>query len=623
MAQFVDVQNGQQIEFLHSFMNKFPGGQSVMKQVYKDSRYEMLPGVFNDLKYDAFAREFADRYVDTKPKHVDGILVGSDLLGPMNQLLQRAGHPGNPMGSAWEGRRGAKIPDRFKEILTWVTQLYTAFFIPTPVRITHISRSGMPVYSRSIDYKFDMIKKNISRFDDIIKDISKCVQSNGDLYHFARKYDIFPVTSATRRLQETLRVDYDGSTITGKEKEVIDFYGNKVLQKRDIHGTNLLRVRARVAWAIPTSINALLGYYAMGVQEYAKRTYKFTYSHDGDELSQKIRAHTHIVGIDVANFDANYSLELIDHVIESMDIFDDEIKSMMKWIIHLPLYLQHDYVGKYGRKLVGDLRRWSEEVFIGNPSGWAMVSNFNKIMGTAISLYAIDHIDRLSKDKIHKIMLGEDPEYVCLNAGDDNLLCMATAEKCASVKKVVNNMTEPFKLEIESVTKFVGRVFYREHENSTIISLPDVRNLVVKMMVPERDINAPSRKLFRLGYAEKLAVYSKCPSYQQIYRDMMELIQKHFDVNIEGGIFTPTRDDFLLLSKRSSRKYNIAEQEFMEDPEKIHYKLDPADIGEDLLSLFYLSINPEQYIGFDRHVKKDRMLHDDRRTNVIRKQLEW
>jgi hypothetical protein len=152
-----------------------------------------------------------------------------------------------------------------------------------------------------------------------------------------------------------------------------------------------------------------------------------------------------------------------------------------------------------------------------------------------------------------------------------------------------------FKLDAENIVSYLGMSLRKT--SSGIESMLDIRNIPVKLFVPERRIGTVHKPFFAFGLRQKLDIYSKHPLFEKIFYDLNENLVKHFG---KGLLELVPLDK----SPTASSLTNIADAIFFENPDAIFYKIKPSDVNPELLSSIYAFVPLNAFSTIRHHVKE-------------------
>jgi len=238
----------------------------------------------------------------------------------------------------------------------------------------------------------------------------------------------------------------------------------------------------------------------------------------------------------------------------------------------------------------------------GNNSGNSFTSVVAKFLGIVLfmgGLFQIRHkiplinrfFTRYTLDECAEILLSNSPSSIILvcNAGD-NINC-GFVEACPDFRKLFLNALPCTQWDQSNDYKGQVRIV---GNNSSDFSLK-LSSFVLKTLLPERSYN--NKAQWDLGYLEKIKIYSKVPGFT----DMVKIINEEFSRIYGGGRYVVNPE---IIAQRSinnrgagandQQPINIYDIAFLEDPDVIHYKIDPKWLSPGLFDKVFYSVDVDR-----------------------------
>lgn len=571
---------------------------------YYDRSVEVFPNIYADdvthLKLLDHMQQVFDRtfkIADVK----DGYLGGSRIPGNFQQLLQIAGYPMNPLSSVPRSQKVEADDPSFIDMIGKVTRLCSGFE-PTGVPIRRVSSSGLPDMSNDLDVKMNKLVNSLNTLPTIVKCSDNFLKKQDPMIFLENGYH--PFFTEVRRYQHTDKVSRDDQSQT-KLRSVSDWTGKTVTVDREIkflksnkrqagkqfysNLSTFKRTRSRLAYAGPGWLNYPTQYIATGWRNYYSKRFAFTFKHINEKLFDKTNKFRFIIGLDVANFDWNISRQAMHTMIDNITFINDEFRTIMRTFMDMPMIIKNDYLGQKGTKLVNPL---TDNFSYGNPSGWAFVSDAAKMMGCAIYFTILSRFYNITGNDMENILRGLHGRFGVLNMGDDMVAMFSLENDAKLFEAEMVKGVSPFSITREERITFLGVLFDKENKQT----LPDLRNMIVKIHVPERGIGGSQRPFFSFGFRVRLEYYSKHPLYREVYDVWNRAVIKFYGKELMDLV--PLND----MPLTNLKAFNLADMLFLENPDVIHYKVNVSDVDKDLYDVVFITVPMDKFKQMHRFV---------------------
>lgn len=577
---------------------KFSELSKYLSRPYKDRPIEVLPQIIStDDRLLNVAREFSDITSDFKVRSKDGFLLEPYFLGNFDQVRQVGGFNSNPLGSKPPSVQKAAINDPvFFELLTLVTRTLSSNCSPSGISLNKISSIGFPDRTNDLNVKTFALKYFIENYDKISSKVEQTISGKASIDSWINDFSFAPISLEGRRSQHTDKISRDGNKFIPRIREVFDWKGNLVKAERVISGYNdMFRTRSRFVYGATGHLNYGAQFFASALRNHMGNKYEFMFYTGPHNFSEKVMNYSYLISADVTAFDQNFDTNVANTIIDNLLCYDDSIKNLMRLMVRMPVVQKNDYVDGRGWKISDDTSSLSLPEVSSNPSGWAWVTEFAKIVGVTLMVCAANKVIKIDSSNIDDLLLGKLP-IAFLNTGDDMVFMFSNNLVYAKFKEVNKNMEfYKFKLEIEEVVNYLGMSLTRDSSGTK--HLLDIRNIVVKTHVPERSIGSVHKPFFAFGFRSKLDIYSNHPSFNYVYNSWNTLVKKHFGSDILQIVKLDR------IPNSDTQAFNVADQVFLDNPDSIHYKLNAKDVSADLYNNYYSYIDASFFKTLNKNLR--------------------
>lgn len=567
-----------------------------LNRPYQEGPIEIMPNVMsNDERSLDTCRELSDSLASVKISTKDGFLNPPYLLGNLDALRQIAGFPMNPLGSKPPLRELPPYDKRFFEILAMVTRELTRFAIPSGISINKISSIGFPERTNNIVTKLKSLNYFISNFDKIVKLCDRTLSGSLTVDEWGSEVDFAPVYLEGRRFQHTDKITRSDNSFIPRLRTVYDWKGNEVTVDRTIKGySDFFRTRSRFVYGATGHLNYGAQFFSTALRNAMSERFPFMFYTGPHNFAEKVSSFRFALSADVTQFDQNFDELVIDTIISNMLCYDDSVKTLMRMMAFMPVVLKNDYIGEKGWRLSQPTNEKLELRTGSNPSGWAWVTEFAKICGVALMVSMYDTITPVSAESLPAILAGKS-DIGFLNTGDDMVFLFKDESTYLKMKKRKEFKFYSYKLDVEDYVNYLGMSLRRDDER--ISTLLDIRNIPVKLFVPERRIGTVHKPFFAFGLRQKLDVYASHPLFERIYYSVNDALKANFG----SGLL-----DLVPLDKTpaDARLTNIADSIFFENTDAIYYKIKPSDVNPTLLDTVFAFVSLDVFKNLRKHIKE-------------------
>lgn len=578
---------------------KFNAFSQYLHRGYSDRPIHVLPDIrSDDPNLLALARSYSDMWADTKMNSKDGFIGEPYLLGNFDALRQIAGFPSNPLGTKPPvGRPHAKSnSELFMRYLVMVTKIMSKHVIPTGITINKKSSIGFPSRSFDIRDKLSSLYYFIKNFDKIATYAEKTVSNEITVDKWMSEFNFVPISLEGRRFQHTDKIiREDNGNLNPKTRKVFDWTGKEVAATRHIKGyDDFFRVRARFVYGAPGHLNYGAQYFASALRNYMGKKFPFMFYTGPHNLGNKVSKFRFAISADVAAFDQSFDQQVSDTIIDNLQCYSESVKSLMRLMVAMPALIKNDYIDGSGYKVSQDLNGPLNTVS-SNPSGWAWVTEYAKIVGVTLMLCALDNVMKIDDSNIEDLLLGK-LDIAFLNTGDDMVFLFQDDIKFNKFKESLSKgmLFHTFKLEFEEVVSYLGMSLARS--SSGVLALNDIRNIVIKTHVPERSFDSIHKRFFAFGFRSKLDIYASHPRFNEVFRKWNELVKKHLGKDILHIL------ELDKLPPSNQVSVNLADRVFLDNPDSIYYKIPPEAVSRDVLHEVFAYVDADTFFSLSKHL---------------------
>jgi len=335
-----------------------------------------------------------------------------------------------------------------------------------------------------------------------------------------------------------------------------------------------------------------------------------------DDLTERFKGYQDVSFWDVKNHDQMAPDFLIDFFLAFIEKnFDTWVYNLAYRSFHPPILIRNDRAGgpSYGMPnwvWIGHL--FGPEVNDpGNNSGNSFTSVVAKYLGICLffgGMFQIrNEIPRLQAfyrrhtlEEAANIVLRNTPaapSLVC-NAGDN--ISNGFPDSTPEFRKKFPDALPCTRWDQSNDYKGQVRIISDTSQNFSL----KLSSFVLKTLLPERSYN--NKASWDLGYLEKLKIYSKVPHFS----DLIKIVNEEFSKAFGFGKFVVDPE---MIAQRSIDNKGVADDTppisiydiaFMEDPDVIHYKIDPKWLSPGLFEKVFYSVDVERLQPLIKSMKR-------------------
>lgn len=572
---------------------------------------EVFPGIkSDDPLFLLFTTKLAEQLNSKFEKKVldDGFFDSKAISSNFFELNTVAGYYMDPATYTVIGNTGLRDEmglsrgfksKRHEDIFSELIKLRYASHNGERAKISKISNSGFPRFSKSVPYKVEHLNYIVAK-REIIKDKFMKHDFNSLCDNFGM---VFGKNSVYRGQADS--VSKEGERLLSKKREVNDLEyalssgksGKRfVADKSVIVNGNLLNgkfgMRKRTANGMAIPVNLWCSSFFEGYRNYADNTYGMTFKHKTrSSIEDKIGKHKFVFAMDVTQYDQSVPEWLFDKWLSLLP-GNDFFKSYVDTLSKCPMY--YGGVGQKGEPIwTGDpLNHEYHDQWTGLVSGIFYTSAAGKDFFTWAVLCMIDDFYHDVLGNVDAILKWEDQRYSISNMGDDTLLHTSDVDFFNYLNLLEETssygLSPYFKVDREDGLRFVGNVGYRDDSNN-IKLCGDIASYFKNMLVPERGLDSKHREFGVYGLVERRNVFMDNPSFNEADEIFMKLFRAVFGINYMQLL----GDNMVMPSMILSGVTKQADLEVLLDPSKLHYKYDTSDISSEIVGMIEEKVSEE------------------------------
>lgn len=361
--------------------------------------------------------------------------------------------------------------------------------------------------------------------------------------------------------------------------------------------------RRRSVYAAPAGPNYFLSsFFSMFRKHYLNR-YEFTFKHRGAQhLEQKVADFGFMLGGDVKQFDQSVSAWQLDFFVEQFTNMTDNWRFFLRKFLSAPYYQPFPWLGPitpgyqpgYGDPF--DLTTFTMNY--GLPSGIAPNPDIGKYLMTATYLCVLDDVvGDLLEVGLDSTLRGLHPKVGLLNSSDDAVLLFKEEKHALKARELVSrNETNYFRIEPEVGISFLGSVGYRD-ERGRIKFTPNITTFISNWFWAENGVYSKKREFSPIGWFARQRHYAAAPMFSDVWEILAKTWREQYREDVDA------REAAALSQLRFKLDYSTLSPEDIEvllNPDKLYYKIDPADVDPRLVESEIASIPFE---AFEHHIE--------------------
>lgn len=508
------------------------------------------------------------------------------------------------------------ISDRHAKIWTVLHDLQFGKIAEAPLNIKKAASTGFPHSTIDLSVKKELLFSFAEDFDDI-----SVAFDRGNLRDLFFNKQIFLGSASGLRLQpDRISRNSDG-TFSSKDRLVNDadyalssgkdgkrFVADKSVYRKGNLIPNHFAMRARTVWGAPFAPNYYIAMYFSLFRAHYLEKYAFTWKHRTPlEIEDKLSSYTHVIGVDVAQFDQSIPAWILKYFCDMFaNKLDERVINLIRMLMKMPYFQANPIVDskdKNGGIFMGDPFDISTfDMKVGLPSGISPNPDIGKYVCTATYLCLFDdHFHDVLEVGVGTILSGKNPLYGLLNAGDDCVLMTNDSNfRDFFTTWQKSNLPYYLRIEPESGISFLGNVIYKK-ENGRVKTAPNVTSFITNWLVPEHSITSRSRVAYHFrGWEDRKSHFSAAPMYDVVFEIWERKFHKYFkeSLNLRENYYREHSKMPLLAGLTDIDK------QVMLDPDKLNYKFSNADVSAVILDLIVAAIPFDVYYPYIKHFIK-------------------
>lgn len=522
-----------------------------------------------------------------------GVFDSNPFVGEPEDVLVRAGTHSFPLDFPASTYRDTKSSNPFVQQLAKTVEHLVRYVcrgrLPEYGRFNKKSSSGYPQFTADVEYKKERTEYIIDEFSSVEKAYkAKDLETLLDDYHilFMCHTQIRDQDDAFSKIRFRTEFGHIGPT------QELPY------PSKDRDGLTAKRTRTVAAYA--NGLNYVLSVILDGIRKWVELRYAKTFKHrSGDEIANKIHDHEAMIektfGLDFmcisqdfSRFDSTIPMEVMEGFINGLPV-DDTIKSMMKDMMYVPRYASSDGVNRF--LLEADPLKYDNIIFYrGQTSGNAWTSFANKMIAIGFLLMALCYENLIEHDEnmlpttgAMERFLQHEEVVATNNNGDDGQNFGLKSAVIAMMERAKS--FNIFKIEISSVCKLNGMLFYWKHDDSGRKRMTWCYSMLSYLLgcwSPEHGIDSlthrPYPMLGRVLRRSKL-IYGTNPLFEEV-----AYFERTFYKQITGfDLYEIEAAHMKTPDPKLYKELNHIDLELIANPSMVHYKDIEDDVKQQVL----------------------------------------
>lgn len=484
--------------------------------------------------------------------------------------------------------------NRDQQIFDQLMDLCYNKWVHAPVHIARDSSTCFPYFVKDVDRKHELFSYTCRHWDTIsqlirTKKLSELYRDHNGLimYYMGTrvqpdKVDVDETGKRKSKDRWLWDLEYAMSGGTRGQKWIAD----KGIHTEDYSIKGHFRMRKRVIFGTAGWMNYFLNAIFNGFREHYLHEYEFTWKHrTANQIHKKIKQFKHFIGFDVHQYDNTFAPFMLNRWIENLKNYvREDVVELINMALHSPFYQPNMKVGASEKMMIGNPLNPDHFVFnYGLPSGIPPNPDLGKLMMTFNLLVKLDHeFHDVLEIGIDTILKGKHPLYGILNMGDDSIILLNDTQVTEKMKRDVERDHDPapyFKMEKEKSISFLGNVFYRDEKNEIQLA-PNLVSMFVNWFVPEVGTIHRRRRYWAIGWEERNKYYMQSPSFSKAWDILLQ--EFHDNYGLHPDLYANRGKE--IAGDPQLNLMNDLERLLLDDPSKMHYRVSPKDISEELLA---------------------------------------
>jgi hypothetical protein len=320
--------------------------------------------------------------------------------------------------------------------------------------------------------------------------------------------------------------------------------------------------------------------------------YEFTYKVRGPQDFESKIAQRYLVGVDVKQFDQNYSEDFAEAIFNRMNVLirEDLVKALRKlWTCPVycppPSFSREETPGLW----IGNPFNPEEDpINLGLPSGVAYNPDAGKWYGTFLLLCVLDDLYHdVLEVGIDSILKGEHSEYGLLNASDDAVLLIKSKAKAEELRARLDSgqASKYLIFELEQPITYLGMVPRISTAGAQYDVLRNTVNYLKNRWIPEAGIESPLRRYWALGWLVKNEEFAAQEGIPEIQEFEAHLVKKYLNCDLISVVRACAAENQIALASESDSL-------FLQNPDTIYYRgIEPS---AELIERVFVTFSPDR-----------------------------
>lgn len=580
----------------HDPVDLFPAEPGVEAFVQSDDpRVDQLKIELAHTCSETFQPSFVGKYAGANAVTGNFMAARTDNQ-PMRQAVL-------PMPNNTRARADLGLQDEFKSvahlaILKELAKCMTTGWLPGSIRVAKLSTSGPPLYSSSAavkkmhymnvmqQYGMERLLTKIEErdFATLYTDIGMVIAMMLGDRHQA---DSWVNTNGVWSPKVRLVPDLDYMLTDGARGRL------SPADKTCTRNPDLALARCRTYYGMANLANLVMQTAIDGHNGYIFTQYDATFKSRGSShIEQMVNKFAHHVAVDVSNHDFLVPQFWMRIFFDRLrEIWDERLVDLCELAWRAPAWVPSpDVYGEPAPFWLGHpLNAEDFDHWYGVPSGHPFVAITGKFGCVAAYLCKLHDIGVKVLGNIDAILRWEHAQVAMLDTGDDAVICFHHAGLAKRMEEVLDEQ-DYYSTGVE-VPSYLGNVLWKDNITDKIHACPNPISYIVNPLARERGIGGKFHKYWFLGYAARNEVYSTCPIYGALKETYLRAFRDHMGYDLEAAIGSHP-------DRCSLGDYTTADLLVLDDPSRLAWRFDEAEINADIVGDLQLKITPEEYLGF-------------------------
>lgn len=390
----------------------------------------------------------------------------------------------------------------------------------------------------------------------------------------------------------------DGALQTVKYREVFDHNGewkeiDRTLPKWEFKvpemlASRFLSCRPRQISQMPMAFLLPLRAVALYLMRHLKKVWPETFDiRDEVALLAKIAAKKRFSAIsiwDVKSQDQTTPSEYTRHACRNLGFAGEHIPAYAYAAFRMPQVSRNDYRSGRGLHVPTFPASMADfDAVYETPSGIPFTSFVSKVNGALTAYLALVYagIEDGSSAAIRRFLRGDGP-VSCWILGDNVFAFSHDAKYDAVVRDLAQY--SPYQT-LDTSDTFAGLVFRMGADGELPTFVRNPATFVGKLFCPDRTLGHPQRGDWSLALPERRALFFSNPVNRDIEAVVDGILLKHTG----AGLDTRAEAERKEAKLAPVRLLNAADEEFYRNRDSIHYKIDTADLSQEVYDYYFIT----------------------------------